>query len=329
MAVIKIQLRNNKIFNADANQTIFEASRVSGLTLAHSCLAARCRSCVAKVLEGCTEKISDDLVLSDEDIKNGYILTCNTRAVSDLKLDIEDLDNIFSSVKTVPTKIDNLEYINSSVMKVTLRTPPNNRIDFLSGQYLNIIKGSIKRSYSLANTKRNDGKLEFFIKKYENGQMSQYFFEEAKIDDLLRVEGPLGTFFYRKLETESIIFLGTGTGIAPIKSILDDFEGNPSLVKYKKIYVFNGARHQEDLFWRPEYRSIEVKYIPVLSRQHIDWTGPKGYVQEAVVQEKVDLKNSQVYACGSNDMINAAFELLQSNGLPESNFHSDAFVRSF
>jgi CDP-4-dehydro-6-deoxyglucose reductase len=326
--MIKIQLRNNKTFSSDTGQSIFEASKKSGLTLEHSCLAARCRSCVARVLEGRTERLSEDLVLSDEDIKNGYVLTCNSTALSNLKLDIEDLDSVFIPIKTVPTKIDSIEFMTGSVVRVFLRTPPNNRVDFVSGQYLNIIKGDVKRSYSLANTKRSDGRLEFFIKKYESGQMSQYFFENAKVDDLLRVEGPLGTFFYRKSEIQNIIFLGTGTGIAPIKSILDDFEANPHLVKNKKIYVFNGARHHEDLFWKPEYKSIEVNYIPVLSRQDSVWTGARGYVQEVVVQENIDLSNSQVYACGSNDMINAAFELLQANGLAESNFHSDAFVPS-
>ena len=310
----KIELKNNKNFDAQEGQTIFEASRASGLTLEHSCLAARCKSCIAKVIEGSTEALSDDLVLSPEDRKNGYILTCNTKACTDLKLDIEDLgDVLLSPVKTVPTKIDSIELISPDVVKLVLRTPPNSGIDFLSGQYLNIIKGALKRSYSLANAKRSDGKLEFFIKKYENGLMSQYFFEEAKANDLLRVEGPLGTFFHRKSPLENIVFLGTGTGIAPIKSMLDFFESNPDLVLNKNIYVFNGARYHKDLFWYPQYEGIKVNYIPVLSRQ-ADWAGAKGYVQEVLLAQNLDLTNTQVYACGSNDMIQAAYQLLQTNG---------------
>jgi CDP-4-dehydro-6-deoxyglucose reductase len=122
--------------------------------------------------------------------------------------------------------------------------------------------------------------------------------------------------------------MGTGTGIAPIKSMLDQFEANPKLVKDKNIYVLNGARQQEDLFWKPDYKNFFVRYIAVLSRSANNWTGGKGYVQDVLLQENLDLKNTQVYACGSNNMINSAFEVLTAQGLIENNFYSDAFVRS-
>lgn len=327
--MFKIELKNSKSFICSGDQTIFEAAKIAGLILEHSCLSARCKSCMAKVVEGETIEIGEDLVLSRIDKQKGYILTCNTKPLSDVLLNIDDIDNVdLTHPKTVPSKIDTLEFVNKDVVKLVLRTPPNSSIDFLSGQYVNIIMGSIKRSYSLAAARRSDHKLEFFIKNYKGGVMSNYLFESAKINDVLRLEGPLGTFFYRHSKSKNIVFLATGTGIAPVKSILDQFDGNPDLVANKNIWVLWGARHEEDLFWAPKYQNIKLHFIPVLSRINPNWEGATGYVQNVLQEHEIDLSDTQVYACGSNDMINSAFKLLAEKGLPENQFYSDAFVSS-
>ena len=158
--------------------------------------------------------------------------------------------------------------------------------------------------------------------------MSEYFFKEAKINDLLRLEGPVGTFFLRNSSYKNIIFLATGTGIAPIKSILEELDKLHEQYQNKNFWVIFGARYKDDLFWKPNLRNLNIKYIPVLSRQENDWNGEKGYVQDIALKQKMDLKISQVYACGSSDMINSAKELFFKNDLKESNFFSDAFVQT-
>lgn len=326
---MKISLKNDKSFEFKNETSIFHAAQASGIVLEHSCLSGRCRSCIVKVLSGKTVDIREDIILSKDEKRENFILSCNSRPLSNLKLDIEDLGNIkLFKKKIVPAKISSIEIYNNDVIKLVLRLPPTTDFKFISGQYVNLIKGDLKRSYSIANKSDNKNQLEFFIKKYENGLMSKYWFDQAKVNDLLRVEGPLGSFFLRETQCENIVFLATGTGIAPIKAIFESVSELPLNFNKKKFWIFVGARYEKDLIWDPTIinNKIQVTYIPVLSRQINDWDGEKGYIQEVVLRQKINLENAQVYACGSNEMIQAAKKLLIKNSLKENNFYSDAFV---
>ena len=327
--MFKVTLKNNKSFRCDKDTTIFEAAKNNNIILEHSCLSARCRSCIVKVVSGSTIDKEEELVLTEEDKNENFVLSCNAKPTSDLELDIEDLGNILIyEKKIIPSKISVIEKLTDDVLKVTLRIPPNSNFNFNSGQYVNIIKGNLTRSYSIANCSNHNNELEFFIKKYINGLMSEYFFKEAKLNDLLRLEGPIGTFFLRDSSFKNIVFLATGTGIAPIKSILEGLDKSLEQHQNKNFWVIVGARYQEDLFWKPNFKNLNIKYIPVLSRAENDWNGSQGYVQDIVLNQQIDLENSQVYACGSNDMINSAKELFIKNNLKENNFFSDAFVQT-
>ena len=324
-----IKLKNNKTFTCDKDLTIFEAAKKSNIILEHSCLSSRCRSCVVKVLSGKTINKEEELVLTEEDKNANFVLSCNAKPLSDLELDIEDLGEItLFEKKIIPSKISVMEKLTDNILKIVLRLPPNSNFNFNSGQYVNIIKGNLTRSYSIANCSDHKNQLEFFIKKYTNGLMSEYFFKEAKINDLLRLEGPIGTFFLRDSSFKNIVFLATGTGVAPIKSILEGLDKSYEQYQNKNFWVIVGARYQDNLFWEPKLKNLNIKYIPVLSRPENDWSGEKGYVQDIVLKQQIDLKNTQVYACGSNDMINSAKELFFKNNLKENNFFSDAFVQT-
>ena len=322
--MFKINLKNGKSFNCEPNATVFEAAKASGILLEHSCLTARCRSCVAKISSGDCRNFQEEFVLSDEERKSGYILTCNSIPKSDVSIDLEDLGNINIYPKKIfPSKINEIKKLTKDVVKITLRFPPNVSFNFNAGQYVNLIKNGISRSYSIANF--SEKSLEFFIKNYQGGEMSNYWFNHSKVNDLIRLEGPIGTFFIRESNVNNIIFIGTGTGVAPIKSILDNMDNN-EILKNKAIWFFNGARYKEDLFWQP--KNNNVNYLPVLSREVEEFKGFKGYVQDAVLDKKIDLQDAQVYACGSAEMINSAKELFVKNKLKESQFFSDAFVQT-
>ena len=324
-----IKLKNNKSFQCDENLTIFEAAKKNNFILEHSCLNSRCSSCMVKVISGQTKNNEEELVLTEEQKKQKFVLSCNAKPLSDLELDIEDLGEItLFEKKIIPSKISVIEKLTEEVIKVVLRIPPNSNFNFNSGQYVNIIKGNLTRSYSIANSSNHKNQLEFFIKKYTNGLMSEYFFKEAKINDLLRLEGPIGSFFFRDSSLKNIIFLATGTGIAPIRAILEGLEKSHQQYQNKNLWLFIGARYKNDLFWEPNSESLNINYIPVLSRQENDWSGEKGYVQDIVIKHQIDLGNTQVYACGSNNMIKFAKELFLKNNLKENNFFSDAFVQS-
>ncbi len=326
--MFNIEIRNNKSFECDGDTTILYAAKKAGITLEHSCLSARCRSCIVRVKEGKTVNDHEEFVLSEKERSDGYILSCNVKPLSNLKLDIEDLGVELSEVKTLPCKIQVLDKLSTDILRVVLRLPPNTNFSYIPGQYINVIKGTIKRSYSIASTSNGDSTIELFIKKYEDGIMSKYWFEEANENDLLRLEGPLGTFFYRDSETKVIILMATGTGIAPVKAILEQISHNYKQFEHKKILVIWGGRYTEDLFWRPEIELKNFTFIPVLSRPDENWKGSIGYVQDVLVSQIHNLENAQVYACGSNEMITSSKLLLAKYGLKENNFYSDAFVSS-
>lgn len=321
-----IHLNNGKTFQCDIENTIFDAAKNSGIVLEHSCLSARCRSCMVKVLEGKTVNKVEEYVISEDEKNDGYVLSCNSKPISSIKLDVEDLGNVnLSKSRVVPGKINELELVSPDILKVSLRLPPHAKFTFLAGQYVNIIRGNLSRSYSIAKNHDNSSMIEFFIKNYENGAMSHYWFKDAKPNDLLRLEGPLGTFFLRDKSEKKIVFLATGTGIAPIKSILEQMENEG--IGQKTITVIWGARHENSLF----LKSLPLKgtdFISVLSRPKESWKGKKGYVQDVLTNIMKDFSDCQVYACGSKDMIESAKKKLIEKGLPKHNFYSDAFVSS-
>lgn len=325
-----IKLSNGKEFKGDNQSTIFQSAQKAGVLLEHSCLAARCKSCKVKVLSGKSLNVHDEYVLSTEEKEDGIVLSCNSIPQSDLIIEAEDLsDWDLPKSRTLPSKIHSIEYLNNSVLKVELRLPPNSLFRFIPGQYVNLIKGNIKRSYSIANSLQEDGRLQFIIKNYLNGVMSKYWFEEAKVNDLIRLEGPLGTFFLRNTNIKEVVFLATGTGIAPVKSIIEDTFQSEDGIFDKKITIIWGGRKSSDIFWKPSFDSDQINFIPVLSRHEENWNGDRGYVQDVLLKRfEHSLPEIQVYACGSNEMIEDAHDKLVKNGLPENQFFSDAFVSS-
>ena len=326
---MNIKLSNNISYSALNNRSILESARQAGIVLEHSCRTGRCGVCKAKVIRGMTEVIQVEESLSLDDEVNGFILTCCRAAKTDLQLDIEDMGELGGiETKTLPCRIDSLQTLSVDVVEVVLRTPPTSQLVYLPGQYVDMIaKDGLRRSYSIANAPREDGKITLQVRKVERGKMSRYWFEQAKVNDLLRIEGPLGTFCLRKSKVSHLVLLATGTGIAPIKSMLEQLAKTPESNSFKQIHLYWGGRIEQDLYWQPAFGSLPLTFTPVLSRAP-KWRGRKGYVQQAVIEDGYDLRDSVVYACGSEVMIRDSHEQLVAAGLSSKDFYSDAFVSS-
>lgn len=324
-----VKLSNSKAFDCQPGQTLLEAARIQGIALEHSCRTGRCGVCKAQVLDGVTTPIKSEGSLTEGELSAGFILTCCSTTITDVSLDIEDLGELGNiETKTLPCRIDSLSLLTHDVIEVTLRTPPTSRLTYLPGQYIDVIgKDGLRRSYSVANAPRDDGKLTLQVRKVPNGEMSRYWFDEAKANDLLRLEGPLGTFCLRPSQTSHLLLLATGTGIAPIRAILDQLSTNQATNTYQQIHVYWGGRTEKDLYWTPDYPALPLRFVPVLSRSP-DSAGAKGYVQDVALADGIDLTNTVVYACGSESMISSARSQLIAAGLLPKNFHSDAFVSS-
>ena len=319
----KIHLKDGKSFDCEAHESLVGGAIRNGVFLDHSCLKGRCSSCKLKVTKGETQPLSGELGLSEQDKEEGYILSCVHKPGSALWIDAEDLSAYgISKYKTIPAKIQSIEKLTEDIVRIVLRTPPTIKKFFIEGQYLNVLWGGIKRSYSIASTSQ-DAMLELFIKNYKGGQMSAYWFGQAKPEDLLRLEIAHGTFFLRnQSDKDVLVLMATGTGIAPLKSILSSAQNRDKLKAFSRVILLWGMRTQNDIFWEPQ--SDEVEFIPVLSRE----TPEKRYVQDRLLELGLDFSRAVIYACGSNEMIEQTKGIALARNLAPNSFYSDAFVAS-
>lgn len=327
-----VTISSGKTYEAKAGETLLDAALRQGVVLDYSCRTGRCSSCKGRVRAGETVAGHDELGLSAEDKAHGFILTCVREACGPVELEIEDLGNIaLPEARTLPCRIQSIERLASDVVRVVLRLPPTSALDFLPGQYVDVIAAEgLRRSYSMANAPRADKQVELHIREVPDGAMSRYWFHQAKVNDLLRLRGPLGTFFLRGHAGKDLVLLATGTGIAPVKAILEGLRTAAADSQPRSVTVYWGGRHPEDLYWQPAgFEALpRFRFLPVLSRAGDDWTGARGHVQDAMLGDHAYLADTVVYACGSDAMIHGAQAKLHAAGLPDRQFHSDAFVCS-
>jgi CDP-4-dehydro-6-deoxyglucose reductase len=324
-----ITTSGGRSFEARPQEPLLDAALRQGVVLDYSCRTGRCSSCKGRVRSGETAALHDELGLSAEDKAHGFILTCVRHACGPVELEIEDLgDVVLPEAKTLPCRIQSIERLSHDVVRVMLRLPPTSALDFLPGQYIDVIGAEgLRRSYSIANAPRANKQVELHIREVPDGAMSRYWVQQAKANDLLRLRGPLGTFFLRGQAGKDLVLLATGTGIAPVKAILEGMAGLAEDARPRSLTVYWGGRHREDLYWQPPDMP-GLRFIPVLSRADDGWTGARGHVQDAMLRAHAYLADTLVYACGSDAMIHGAQAKLHAAGLPERQFHSDAFVCS-
>lgn len=317
-------------FDAADGESLLDAALRAGMALPYSCRTGRCSTCKCRVGSGTTRALHAESGLSAQDIEAGWILGCVRTACDDVLLDVEDLGNVhLAAARTQPCRIQSLERAAHDVLRIVLRLPPNAVCDYEPGQYVDVIgPGGVRRSYSIANAPTAARTLELHVRQVDGGVMSAWWFEQAKVNDLLRLHGPLGTFFLRDVAGCDLVFLATGTGIAPVKAILEALPALPPAAQPRSIALYWGGRAPADLYWDPAETGVAMRHVPVLSRAGDGWHGRRGHVQRAMLADHPDLSRCRVYACGSDAMIHSARDSLVGAGLDERHFQSDAFVCS-
>jgi CDP-4-dehydro-6-deoxyglucose reductase, E3 len=323
-------LPSNVEFQLSGRETILNAALSKNVNLEYSCKNGQCGQCKAILLEGSVRVVDE---LREQVIEHGLakneILTCCTRAETNLKIQADYYEQLSHIVKkTIPAKVDSFEYVNDDVLIMILRLPPASQFDFLSGQFIDLIWSGEKRSYSIANSNSNKNTVELHIKKVPGGLFSEHLFNNLKENMLFRINGPLGTFFLRG-SLSPVIFMCTGTGFAPIKSMVEKLiEGSVE----RDIYIYWGGKEIKDLYsllpsdWAGLYPNI--KYFPLCSREGKSALEGIRYIQDLILSQHESLDGFDVYACGSESMIKEASTLLISRGLSSQSFYSDAFVSS-
>lgn len=325
-----VTLANGRSFAANPGTSILDAALAAGLVLEHSCRTGRCGSCKTRVVQGTSAALRDEVSLTADELADRFVLTCVREADSDLTIDAEDLSALAGIVpKTLPCRIDTISRVAEDVVRVELRLPPNAGFAFRAGQYVDVLgPGGLRRSYSVASDMHRPGRLELHVRHVDGGALSAYWFGTARANDLLRFRGPLGTFFLRDVAGLDLIFLATGTGYAPVHSMLAQLAAMPAGERPASVRLLWGGRVSQDLYAAMPTDVPNLQFTPVLSRADSSWAGARGHVQDVLLADAPALDRAAVYACGSDAMIHAARTALLAAGLPPRRFHSDAFVSS-
>ena len=319
-------------FSIEANETILEAALKQGYTLPYSCRDGVCGVCKGKVLQGQVDHGNQiGSALTDTEKTDGMALFCCTKPLSDLVIECKEVNAVKDiQVKTMPCRVHSMEKPADDVMVLKLKLPANERLQFLAGQYIDILlKDQKPRSFSLANAPHNDDFLELHIRNISGGAFTHHVFEEMKERDILRFKGPLGTFFLREDSDKPIIFVASGTGFAPIKAII---EHALHIGIKRPMHFYWGARKLSDLYMldmAKHWESQGIIFTAVLSDAlpEDQWQGRTGFVHRAVLEDYSDLSAHEVYACGAPVVVEAAHtDFTTTRGLPNDAFFSDAFT---
>lgn len=321
------------LFNSEENETVLQAALRQGINLPHSCQSGVCGSCRARLISGQIEQgIYDDYVLDNEEKQSGMILLCCSHARSNLQIDMPTYSGVKAlPIRTLPARVVHIDR-RGDVAILTVNVPKAPPFKFYAGQYMDILlPDGATRSYSIANApEQHDAQLEFHIRYHENGLFSpQLFDERLTVGSMMRLRGPLGSFILNEESNKPLILMATGTGLAPIKSILLHLK---HIRSSQAIHIYHGGRKKLDLYDEAALAVIinnmtNVRYTPVLSQADATWTGARGHIQQQVIDDYPNLEKHEVYACGSVAMINDARHLfIHKAALPESAFFSDAFT---
>jgi len=329
----KIQIeKTGHEFEAEPSEKILDAAQRAGYTLSYNCRNGSCGTCKGRVVSG---KVNygdvDPATLTEADKAEGMALFCQATALEDLVIDAEEIDAVRDiPIRIVPCRVARMEKFADDVMGLWLSLPKNQRLQFLAGQYIDILlKDGRRRSFSLANAPHNDEFLELQIRHVPGGYFTDHVFGKLKEKDLLRFRGPLGTFFLREDSDRPIIMVAGGTGFAPIKAMLEHlFYHQVS----RRVHLYWGVRSKQDLYqaklaesWAHEHEQFE--FTPVLSepRENDNWNGRTGWVHEAVLQDFPDLCGFEVYASGPPVMIDSVKQSFFERGLEKKYLYSDSF----
>jgi CDP-4-dehydro-6-deoxyglucose reductase len=323
---------SNHSYTVAGDETILDGALREGFIIAYACRNGACGSCKGKLLEGTVDYGSyNQGALLDSEKQNGYALFCQAKPLTDVVIECREVSAIKDiPVRILPCRVQKLERLAPDVTMIHLRLPGSERLQFLAGQYVDILtKSGLRRSLSIANAPHDDAVLQLHLRNY-GGPFSQFVFNTLKEKDILRFEGPLGTFFLREDSDKPLILLASGTGFAPIKAIIE--HAIHKNIK-RPMTLYWGCRVRADLYlndvaegWA---RDHGVTYVPVLSDAlpEDNWTGRAGFVHRAVMEDFADMSGHQVYACGAPIVIESARrDFVAQCKLPADEFYCDAFT---
>ncbi len=331
---------SGKQFDVQPDETVLEAGLRQGVVLPYGCKNGACGSCKVRVTSGELRQGPHQVkALTPAEAAQGWALMCCAHPSSDLSIEARVVAAAGDiPIRKMPCRVASITLAAPDVALVRLQLPANERLQYLAGQYVELIlKDGTRRSYSMACAPHLAEQVELHVRHMPGGRFTDALFGAAqppiKERDILRFEGPLGTFFLREDSDRPIVLVASGTGFAPIKAIVEHAQ-HKGIIRPMTLYW--GGRRPRDLYmdalcrrWGAELPGFT--YVPVVSDALPEdgWTGRVGFVHRAVMQDLPDLSGHQVYVCGAPVVVDAARrDFTAQCGLPPDAFFADAFTTS-
>ncbi|AIO33843.1 2Fe-2S iron-sulfur cluster binding domain protein [Burkholderia cenocepacia] len=318
-------------FDVIRGKTVLTAALEAGYHIAYSCRSGTCGTCRARLIEGNVEYNLSQAITT---VEAGTALLCLAEPASDLVLEVEELALHLQPARQMPCRVKKVEKAAPDVAIVTLRTHYNDNLLYAAGQYIDfLLPDGKRRSYSIATAPALEGPMmdiDLHIRHLPGGLFTERVFGSLKAGEILRFEGPLGTFYLREESARPIIFLASGTGFAPIKAIVE-YALRRNIERPMRLYW--GGRLRRDIYgfelaesWAGSHEHFD--FVPVLSDPlpEDEWHGRSGLVHRAVMEDYPDLSGFDVYACGNPAMVDAARTDFVRRGLPSEHFYADSFI---
>ncbi len=327
---------SGRAFVAQVDEVLLSAAIRQGIGMPYGCKDGACGSCKCKKLEGTIKQGTHQAkALSAEEAADGFILTCCATAETDLVLESRQVtDESAFPIKKMPVRVASLARASHDVMNVRLQLPAADVFKYHAGQYVEfLLRDGDRRAYSMGtapHTQLENPGVELHIRHMPGGKFTDHVFSAMKEKEILRIEGPFGSFYLREDSDKPMVLLASGTGFAPIKAIIEhmQFKGIT-----RPAVLYWGGRRPADLYMNDWVNSKVAEmpnftYVPVISDALPEdaWTGRTGFVHSAVLQDFPDMSGHQVYACGAPIVVDSAQAAYIKAGLPEDEFYADSFV---
>ena len=330
-------LPSGRSFTANADEPLLAAAIRQGIGLPYGCKDGACGSCKCKKLEGTVTHGAHQLkALSVEEEASGFILTCCGVAHSDVVLESRQVtDESAFPIRKMPVRVTSMQRASHDVMIIRLQLPASDMMKYHAGQYVEfLLRDGGRRSYSMANAPHTQAEtpgVELHIRYMAGGKFTEHVFGAMKEKEILRIEGPYGSFFLREDSDKPMVLLASGTGFAPLKALIEHMQ-------YKNItrpaVLYWGGRRPADLYMNDwvQAKLLEMpnlRYVPVISDALTEdnWNGRTGFVHKAVLEDFSDLSGHQVYACGAPVVVESARDDYSAlAGLPAEEFFADSFT---
>lgn len=310
-----------------AEQTILQAALEAGVSYPHGCRSGRCGSCKSRLVSGDVELGKHSpFALTEEDRANGLVLACRAVPTTDVIVEWLDVDHVAMQAVAQGATVVAVESKTHDILAVRLRLDDRSGFRFAAGQYLSLaMPGAPARQYSMASGP-NDELIELHVRLVPEGRTSSLIHASLKADDRVEIEGPAGSAYLRDAHGGPIVAVAGGSGLAPIKSIVETALGAGM---GQPIHLYFGARAEGDLYLVDHFRELEQRFsnltfVPVLSQvAKAGWRG--GFVSDALAQDHQDLAGGKAYVAGPPAMVDAVGSVLTMRGVASADIHADVF----